>query len=563
MPIEDINYLLAHGHKENKIIFIDSSQRDRSAWPRSSQYAFEFAEPFTNVYSVDILDAAIPRTMYNVDIYNNTIVFGIGLTPTVMDQKITLRSMDYTLPSIMSGITSAGTNLKGTFSLTASSYGDGTAIVVYTCNVPFVFDMRASTLRECLGFTEYADAQEKVRYVKIQDTSTSDLSLMNQQLFGSVSKTSLPDLYIMGEFYSGAITASHNFKINARTQIAQALTVNIYSFLHQISVQLIAVGGYSVATATPALTWTIVNTSTRGNYPSNVESDVLARGTLTLNKVSMIATSDILSNDDFNLVHISSLNEYWIVIQDTANLSDTAYLGVLYNTVHSPLDIPGSVITNPTYGIGSWTDPAISPAAAFCIYAYTVNKVFTVTSPGIISLVGDRFITLRCPEVEQFIYGSAAYGYNSPGLALFKLGNVGYADARFDFSSTSVKEFHPIGKLSKLTFQFERLTREIYDFKGVNHHLLVAIRYLTAGRPVDFTRYTLNPNYEPNFMKYLRVMEEKEGDSDDGSEIDELTFRNEYVKKEEEYDFEEQDEIDYLPSLDPASRLAWENELRR
>lgn len=563
MPIEDINYLYAHGNKENKIIFLDSSMRDRLAWPHPSEYAIDFTEPFHNVYSVDVLDAAIPRTMYNVDTYSNTISLGVGPTALTADMKLTLTIRDYNMDSLMAELTAKMTNLKGLFTITATSAGDGTARMSFTSSVPFMFDMKNSTLSESIGFTELATTTETTRYVKIPDDTTSDLTVANNQKFGSVSVPALPTVMNYGLLYSSAAaaaTAANYYRVDAATYVAQKISVSEYCFLHNLRVQLVQVGA---ASSTADLRWALVYGDSSGNNkPSLSAADVVRSGKLSLNRTTMIASSEVLSNEDFNLVHLNQLSEHWVVIYDAGGGSaDGAdYLAVAYNGTYGSLGDPGSATRA---NGGAWISTGFTSSVAFCIEVETITKSFTISSPGVISLVGERFVTLRCPEVEQYIYGSVAFGRNSPGLALFKLGVVGYSDSRFDFSSIAYKEFHPIGKLSKLTFRYERISGDVYDFKGVNHHMLIVIRYLTATKPLDFTRFSLNPHYTPNYMQYLRGMEEKEGDPEDDAEIDEYSFRNEYLKKEQAYDFDESGEIDYLPELDDSAREKWERELGR
>ncbi len=167
-------------------------------------------------------------------------------------------------------------------------------------------------------------------------------------------------------------------------------------------------------------------------------------------------------------------------------------------------------------------------------------KNFILTPDGRISLVGERFIILRCPEIESQLSGSYAYGSNSPGLALFKLGVLGFADARFDFSSINYKEFHPIGKLEKLHFRFEISTGELYDFKGVNHNLLIVIKFLRPAINSNTTNdyYPLNINYNPSYIDYMKnqndILNNEESDED---EIDflEKNFKKVYLEKEKKY----------------------------
>jgi hypothetical protein len=71
MSIEDINYLKNNSIKQNYTFLIDSTDRDRDKYPNPNKYVVDFTVPFKNVIGMEIIDASIPRTMYNIDVENN------------------------------------------------------------------------------------------------------------------------------------------------------------------------------------------------------------------------------------------------------------------------------------------------------------------------------------------------------------------------------------------------------------------------------------------------------------------------------------------------------------
>jgi hypothetical protein len=147
----------------------------------------------------------------------------------------------------------------------------------------------------------------------------------------------------------------------------------------------------------------------------------------------------------------------------------------------------------------------------------TNEKPYTVTAPGLYSLTGDRYIILRCPQIEQHLYRSRAYERYTMGLAKFKLSVYGYDDTRFDYSKTPIREFHPIGKLSQLSFRFERPDGELYNFKGINHTLTFVVQYYEPVQQGEFDKYTLNPDYDPDYFRYIQ---NQESESESGSDSD-------------------------------------------
>ena len=78
MPIDDIPYLIQHSVKENIIVLIDSSTRDKLAWPTPGEFVIDFPEPFSLVFGIEIIHASIPRTMFMVDNHCNEIIFYCG-----------------------------------------------------------------------------------------------------------------------------------------------------------------------------------------------------------------------------------------------------------------------------------------------------------------------------------------------------------------------------------------------------------------------------------------------------------------------------------------------------
>jgi len=118
------------------------------------------------------------------------------------------------------------------------------------------------------------------------------------------------------------------------------------------------------------------------------------------------------------------------------------------------------------------------------------KKRWSVIPPGIYNMLGDRYIILRCKEIENHVM-TTIKSFNSfdtetdameqkqyeTGIAKFKMSVVGFREERFDFNILPPQEFHPIGKLTSLTFTFENQDGKPYDFKGVNHTVTLSIIY--------------------------------------------------------------------------------------
>ena len=109
----------------------------------------------------------------------------------------------------------------------------------------------------------------------------------------------------------------------------------------------------------------------------------------------------------------------------------------------------------------------------------------------------------------------------------------GYADNATEFTRVEYKEFHPIGKLSKLHFRLQRkLTTELYDCKGVDVHYLLSIKMLNPSKLNNQKlEYTLNPNYDPDYQGFMKT-EFDNVESDE--EIESKSIRSEHYDRERE-----------------------------
>ena len=80
------------------------------------------------------------------------------------------------------------------------------------------------------------------------------------------------------------------------------------------------------------------------------------------------------------------------------------------------------------------------------------NK-YRIIAPGIVYLIGSEYIILKCPEIEEHLYGSLSYTKNTIGLAKIRVSNWGLNEESTSYLKLKLREFHPIGKLSKITLQ--------------------------------------------------------------------------------------------------------------
>ena len=185
MSIEDIHYLKNNSIKQTCVILIDSKNRDLNLYPNPNDYVIFFNVPFKNVIGFDIIDSSIPRTMYSVDKYNNSLFIYIHPTTDIetfnnvinnLDNKnnkdptfnsifteIIITPGDY---SLLAFIDEFNNQIKNIFIpkyfpnntdklFQINSLSDPTSIrntIQFICTHPFIINMGDSTIAETLGF---------------------------------------------------------------------------------------------------------------------------------------------------------------------------------------------------------------------------------------------------------------------------------------------------------------------------------------------------------------------------------------------------------------------------
>ena len=527
MPqIEDVEFLKANGVKQSYVFMINSKSRDKQSYPTPSEFVVAFDTPFRNVVGMDVLDASISRTMYTIDVYNNKLGFFIHdssfNTSTLTTSNFSVVSIepgDYTIQTLIPALNTAmsmhlnGDNSQSIISITAESVSNPPEVknlLKFTCPYEFAFNMDAtvSTIAEAIGFDQWPQASESTKSVLNQRYTTMYVNTVgtsgltgNLQLYHSVDVSATTALGNSRTVFQGP----HGVITSYTGSVAQSFTLASAGYLSQFSVAFASVGtgsaswniysGSNLSTATQVTSGTIGISSVDGSLSESSNLNVsLAIGTYWL----QVSGASIFYNDVISSTTTMKVNPNSSPLSAFQALDSN---GIYYNMC-------GSIVVNDPY--------------------------HTIVAPGIYNLSGEPYILLRCPEIEDASFRSMSYTNtaHSIGIAKFTIaGVVGFADNRFDFSSIPTREFHPIGKLSRLTLRFERSTGELYDFKGVNNTLTIALSYYEAKAPEKFEPI-LNPNYLMDFHAYRKTEEEQEGDSDD------LEDEDENFNRDSNFDFE-------------------------
>lgn len=532
MPIEDIDFLKNNSVKQRYLFLVDSSDRDRLVYPNPSEYVIDFTIPFYNVVGLEVIDSAIPRTMYNVDIYNNSLTFCI-YDPTLSLEKVYktvyIDPGDYTIETLIVAINDVLT--MNNISITVESLSNPPEIknkLKFHSSYPFIFDMSKSTIAETLGFdlyTSYAESNlpiDQQRYIR-----------NDNQVFGSVNiPPNRNDInYYTNQVFIGPRGVVRRQNIGVSNRVAQSFSLSTRGYLRDVQAALS--NSLNALTTTNVTRWELWSHDSVNNKPLEY-----------LNSFNVIETSYIdggYSDSASNLTKWLLEGTYWIILY-----SADSTVELYYNDVSLATELTNRMLISNDNGV-SWQsiDDSTNRIYFQASIIITIQEDYNIIeAPGIYNLLGEKYITLRCPEIEQNSFRYLAYSKYFMGLAKFKIDTVGYNNQVIDFNDTNKREFHPIGKLTRLTFRFETSKGKPYDFKGVNHTITYAVYYYEPVQKEKFENSILNPNYKGNFISYMYQQKEQEEDSDDQEyDYDRDNLEN-YRAMESRYNPDEIDRID-------------------
>lgn len=505
MPIEDVHYLKENSKRESYIFMTNSADRDKAAYPTPSEYVVEFSYPFRNVIGIEVLYASIPRTMYNVDYINNSIVFAIyseGFGEDPKTKTVEIEPGEYTVQTLVVALNAIlhmhvnGDDTMPYAYITAETTTNPPDIqnkIMFRCSYPFRFYMESSTCAETLGFDELTQSSEsqkplsKQRYVYNEQDRRMYTSVYMPTAQIPASKLRIATVF---EGPRGVIT---RIPITETTQVAQRFTPSTRSYMHKLYAAL-----YS-----PDNTASVVNWEIR----TELDGDSIMSGQIAVS-FSDGTLSD--SNDIASDVIFEPDQDYWLVFSYGSGEPSIYYNDVL--TTSTPMLVKGNEDD-------TWA--SFDTNGIFYNLSATINMIERfnyIEAPGIYVLTGPNYIVLRCPEIENNSFRSLAYTKHNIGLGTFRLGVVGYSENRLDFNVRELREFHPIGKLPRMSVRLELPNGQLYDFKGVNHTITFAIYYLEPIQKDAFKTSILNPNYDGNFIGYMYHQDEQESDSDEQEE---------------------------------------------
>jgi len=514
----DVQYLKENGEKHASVFYVDSAKRDRTFFPTPSRYEVIFNEPFRNVFSIQVLDASIPRTHYNIDAYNNEFCYIIGSKETI----ITLPVGDYTDVDIIDEMNQL---FNGRILMAfLSSPSDRRKQFIFQSIEPFYIKPFKTTIRSLLGFdqgnsTMIVSQNDPEHFIRHELDNTNPSS-------GIDVPVTDPDIVMYQHFVANATGFVDSLRLQIRLDDIDIINVNQFILNARVmsGTTLVAKG-----TTTALQLQTSVVISNWESYESLQEGSMY---------YIIINNSDVTYVNYYITVDVVSSETQQLYFARGVQMEvDTNTLFVSENKINRYMLPDSTTIEESYFGITA-NNLNVTMSLAFNL---TISEhMYSVVPPGIYNLLGDRYIVLRCPEIENHTMSSIrSFNTTDPetdktdvrqyetGIAKFKMSVVGFREERFDFNTLPPQEFHPIGKLTSLTFSFENQDGRLYDFKGVNHTLSLSVNF-----------YKLKINSFLNNIHAIQQNTREESSEEQGGydASPQRTFGQEYYDPQDQYD---------------------------
>ena len=521
MPIEDVSYLLEHSTKDSFMFFVDSNSRDREFFPDASSFIVSFDEPIRFVYGLDILDGAIPNTMYNIDAHNCNMVL------MIMQFYETLEDPTPLAGTMMTMLTEQQENAVFAAKFNSNLAEDNVDI--------YVVDRADWLARPELAVYVASDPVAYIGYPPPAATVDSFFILKSVFAVSLIKLAGVPNGARQALLDDASLTtfgSMGDVYFLQRTEALAALlndatidSISVFSTSYVGNVGNVGSSQYSSTYSVTISTNVPVPRAHGGagyvarSISTHVLTSLTALPFYTLTKRAVeveVGTYDI-NTLQTELQAVLSQWDIFLVGTDRAGSTDIQKQGrIKYTHSYLPfvLNMDCSTIFQNIGFDGYATDAPVG--GGYIKGSFAKNKrvfgsvwdassnAFVLKTPGTVNLLGTRYVTLRCKEIEEHLSSAVTYNKYSAGIGVFKLQDINdVSNLRFDFSTFLRKPFHPIGKLSRLTFQFQTPWGDNYDFKGYNHHILISIKYYAPDMNSKFVQSTLNPNYDPDYVKYV------------------------------------------------------------
>lgn len=534
MPLEDVDYLLENSEKDSVMLFIDSGTRKKEYHPNAASYVVELTEPIKNVYGIEILDASIPVTTYNVDRHNNMFAY----TQVFFAQGYTSSDFVIYFQELQD------------CAIFNTLFAEKRATEILICNElspgALVFDQMAQD--------ETRDVETSSPFLFLKrcvatDTGISVIDLSFEQA-GDV-----PNKFVFR--YEGKV-----YLIESASPLIEIITNKEFTVMEDgtlVYYEQILISSQELVQLIPTM-----KNETDHAVDMYINNNYIAIETGNYDSLSLMQylgnIGKLVAREKYSSL-LTQSHLYPRPSNAFGDIDKQMRFKFLYSGVQPFIfDMKKSTCGEPI-GFAAVADPM--HGSYFALPHRSNNQLFmslpvpnpndalnpilqTIRAPNIINLMGIRYLLLRCPEIENHLLGSFAFGNFSPGLGMFKLASgMDITNLRFDFITSIKKPFHPIGKLPRLTLRFETKNGDLYDFKGIDHNMLICIKYYAPKQQSRMTRSILNPNYNPNFLDYTvnrLYLENKSIDNDENNETDDEEEFKSFLNQQRQYAYDSEEE---------------------
>lgn len=493
--MDDVQSLLDSAKEESYLFLVDSRMRDYAVHPTPSEYEISFSSPFRNVFGLDLLDATVARTEYIVESNTNVLEYALGQPASLEEwnqgawavsrkRTVTLDPGDYNIAQFVEHMNSKLESTASTANeaqLKCSTLTNPAEInnrVALTSSVPFTLLMASSTLRQTLGFGDPVTTNTSPDFAAVPGWSVNRTAGASDAFLSvpSVLPDTDPTSAALGPVPAGSMV--QYVPVDA-APVRQYFTSATSGPVTHVLAYVIGLSGGPTAAVT---------------IRKVTDNTVMATGTITTtldnpNDVYIAVACEMTSQ-----VILAAGGQYYVQFS-----GGPATLGVYYNEDNLPvagtryITVGGAVVY---------------PGNNLCLDVITASYGHAAKCPGVVNLSGPRYVNIRCPDIESHMFRDRVNEVCHAGLGMVKLRGYGFREQRYDFVSFPPRRFHPLGKLTKLSFRLERPDGSLYDSHGVDHTLLLVLRYYTLPNTARAAQphSSLNPAYNPDL---IRVMHER------------------------------------------------------
>jgi hypothetical protein len=581
MSIEDVDFLLENCETDSQIVYIDSGKRDKRTYPHPNHYSVKFNHDYRFVHGIDILDASIPSTMFNIDHDNNLLSYFTSASTANMQNVLLELDKLYGFQSLISYNKSVATGASyapGTHNVFNIAVQDGVMPTSTTNDIFLNIEELAKYVYPCMNLSQLNIQDDPFDgYLSSSSTSTpknlvfTRHKLMEIELYDTPQEATKGDLIVhevvvpMGgtdkkytsdpyfrifdlayqkkygassnmSFYDHLFNKPNHPKLVRSYYIEQdtACPSNcVCACTHDKTSKPWTVYYYTIEPVDDATFEKLPSTSSMWS-PVSMLATVFKPGNYSVTDFMKRSVDIMTGSVGFDLTKIPDMliypyfrftgNQPFIL-----NMTGSSAANVLGFAESATNDVPDKYthIPNKSEWFGSVKDGSGSDV---------------IHAPGVVNFASTRYVIVRCDELEDHMFGSYSYSDFTPGIGLFRFFEVsGYSHQRVEYIRYDKAPFHPIGKLDRLTLTFllpDLKTR--YDFRGADHLMVLSIKYYVPKNKRKLQRSILNPSYNPDFRQYFqqyidyRAAEEYVSSVDDDDQQEAKDIR----KYEQDYDWE-------------------------